>query len=147
VTHDPARPDVERIGNDVVLRGQAVLDGAGLVGVAIRQGLARDGIAAPQRHRDIEALLKVTAADIRAGKSARTCASASEIDTSPTGRASSFSEWLRTGEAADLLGVSESAVRLAVAEGRLAAQLIGRRCYLIHRDDINEFATKRRKTA
>ena len=143
---DP-RPDIERIGNDVVLRGQAVLDSAGLVEAVLRLGLARDGIAAKQRYRDIEVALKDTATDIRAGKSPRTCASASKIDDSQAGGALSLSEWLRVAEAADLLGVSESAIRLAVAEGRLAAQQIGRRCYLIHVDVVNEFAIKRRKSA
>lgn len=50
--------------------------------------------------------------------------------------------WLSSGQAADLAGVSSSAIRKAVREGRLRAAEVGGR-YRISREDLEHFKAAR----
>jgi excisionase family DNA binding protein len=47
---------------------------------------------------------------------------------------------LSTSEAARLLGIHEISVCRAIREGRLKAARLGRRAYMIQREDLHEFS-------
>jgi len=53
------------------------------------------------------------------------------------------SSWVGTRQAADLLGIGDRAIRLAIAEQRLAAHNVGGR-WRITREDIEQFRAARR---
>ncbi|MFJ1510909.1 helix-turn-helix domain-containing protein [Cellulosimicrobium funkei] len=52
------------------------------------------------------------------------------------------SQWLSTGQAADLLGITDRAVRLAISENRLPAQQVAGR-YRITRADVEHYRAAR----
>lgn len=60
----------------------------------------------------------------------------------PSPEPPSNSKWLSTGAAAGLLGISDRAVRRAIAEGRLRAEQTGGRWY-INRIDIEHYKAGR----
>jgi excisionase family DNA binding protein len=56
------------------------------------------------------------------------------------------SEWLTTAEAAQMMGVTPRAVRLAIAEGRLAAETSERGGYRVKREDAEAYREARTPT-
>lgn len=52
-------------------------------------------------------------------------------------------QWLSTGEAAELLGVTARAVRKAIAEGRLSATTLSNRHRRISREDLEHYRAAR----
>ncbi|WP_420835150.1 helix-turn-helix domain-containing protein [Williamsia herbipolensis] len=56
------------------------------------------------------------------------------------------SEWIGTRQAADLLGISDRAVRKAIVEKRLAATSIGQG-YRVRREDVEHYRSARRSRA
>ena len=76
--------------------------------------------------------------EIRAAAMAwRGSATGTTDDTEPE-PATESSQWLSTGEAADLAGVTDRAIRKAIAEDRLPATEVGGR-YRISREDLEHY--------
>lgn len=71
----------------------------------------------------------------------RTSATGSEVEPEPEVRRES-SQWLSTGQAAGLLGMSARGVRLAISEGRLEAQQVAGR-YRISRANVEHYRAAR----
>lgn len=72
----------------------------------------------------------------------RSSATGTEEDTKP--ELTPQSEWLSTGKAADILHITDRAVRKAIAEDRLpATQIAGR--YRISREDIQNELSRRKR--
>src|SRR5687767_9174174 len=69
-----------------------------------------------------------------AAMSWRDSATGTTEDTNPE-PASESSQWLSTGQAADLAGVTSRAIRKAIAEARLPATEVGGR-YRVSREDV-----------
>lgn len=61
----------------------------------------------------------------------------------PAPEVAARSQWLSTTQAADILGVTDRAVRLAITEHRLNAQQVDRR-WRISREDLEHFRAARR---
>ncbi|WP_370871539.1 helix-turn-helix domain-containing protein [Nocardioides massiliensis] len=70
----------------------------------------------------------------------RGSAAGTESDTSP--EPGTGCEWLSAGEAAGLAGISDSAIRKAIREGRLPAVQVGGR-HRINREDLAHFKAAR----
>lgn len=70
----------------------------------------------------------------------RSSATGTERDTKP--ELAAESEWLSTGQAADLAGVTSRAIRKAIADGRLQANVIGG-LYRISREDLEHYRAAR----
>jgi excisionase family DNA binding protein len=71
----------------------------------------------------------------------RSCATATEDDTGPQPAAES-EQWLSTGQAADIAGVTASALRKAIKEGRLQATKVGTH-NRISREDLEHYKAAR----
>ncbi|MFE5293003.1 helix-turn-helix domain-containing protein [Isoptericola sp. NPDC056618] len=71
----------------------------------------------------------------------RTSATGSAVDPEPEVPRES-SQWLSTGQAANLLGITDRAVRLAIREGRLVAEQVAGR-YRISRANVEHYRAAR----
>ncbi|WP_171467684.1 helix-turn-helix domain-containing protein [Cellulosimicrobium sp. 72-3] len=76
-----------------------------------------------------------------AGLAWRTSATGSEVEPEPEVPRES-SQWLSTGQAAELLGITDRAVRLAIREGRLDAEQVAGR-YRISRPNFEHYRAAR----
>ncbi len=77
-----------------------------------------------------------------AAHSWRTSVVGSDVRKEPEGEPQS-GLWLTSAQAADLLGLTDRAVRLAIYEERLQAERVGGR-WVIHREDLEHFRAARR---
>ena len=68
--------------------------------------------------------------------------SSTGTEAAPEPEPATRSEWMGSGQAADLLGVTSRAVRKAIADGRLAAVEVGGR-YRISREDVEHYRASR----
>lgn len=75
----------------------------------------------------------------------RTSATGTAVAARPE-PATNSKQWLSTGQAADLVGVTSRAIRKAIAEGRLSASEVGGR-YRINREDAEHYKAARRERA
>jgi excisionase family DNA binding protein len=75
----------------------------------------------------------------------RTSATGTPVAAKPE-PATNSEQWLSTGQAADLVGVTCRAIRKAIAEARLPATQVGGR-YRISREDLEHYRTARRERA
>lgn len=62
------------------------------------------------------------------------------------GSESNMSELLSTGDAADLIGITDSAVRIACRAGRLSARRVGQTWLITERDALKYAESARRRT-
>lgn len=76
-----------------------------------------------------------------AGLAWLTSATGSEVEPEPEVRRES-SQWLSTGQAAELLGMTDRGVRLAISEGRLEAEKVADR-YRISRSNVEHYRAAR----
>ncbi|OZF57016.1 helix-turn-helix domain-containing protein [Rhodococcus sp. 14-2470-1a] len=83
-----------------------------------------------------EALLAISLAALHWRTSATGSPTAAQPEETPR------SQWYSTGEAADILYLSDRAVRLAITEKRLNATRVGKR-YRINREDLEHFKAAR----
>lgn len=68
-------------------------------------------------------------------------ATGTDVETKPE-PATESSQWLSTGQAADLAGVTSRAIRKAIEENRLQATRVGER-YRISREDLEHYKAAR----
>lgn len=104
----------------------------------VRAGLS--SVRARARGNDPEVDAVLLALRI-AGLAWRTSATGSEVEPEPEVPRES-SQWLSTGQAAGLLGITDRAVRLAIREGRLEAQQVAGR-YRISRPNFEHYRAAR----
>lgn len=93
------------------------------------------------QHRGLDAELDTVLGDIRTA-AARWRATATGSPQAPPPEVGALSGWLSTTQAADLLGITDRAVRLAITEHRLNAEQVDGR-WRITRENVEHFRAAR----